>query len=124
MSDPNEIVPDDLVADKQAADDALLSGAVEHVGTYVALKAQIGELESQAAEAKDAAIAALQADGAPAGKTWQFPGVATVQVVKGRVTERLDRAILARFGVSAEILDKATIRTEGAPSIRITAEDA
>lgn len=94
--------------------------AVEYVGTYLALKAQIADLEIAAGEARQAAIEALQATTAAPGKQWVYEGLGTVQVVKGRVTEKLDRAKLARAGVAADVLDAATVRTEGEPSVRIS----
>lgn len=95
--------------------------AVDFVATYVELKGRIAKLEAEAAEAREAVGQLLQ--GEP-GAEWEFPGLATVAVVKGRVSEKLDRAKLARAGVAPEVLDAATIRTEGEPSLRITAEKA
>lgn len=95
--------------------------AVEHVGTYLALKAQIEALEERADEARAAVAEALRTADAEPGRTWTFEGLGTVQVVKGRVTEKLDRARLARHGVDPAVLDAATVRTEGKPSMRISA---
>jgi hypothetical protein len=106
------------------SEEEVLQAAVEPVAAYVALKARIAGLEAQADDAKAAVIEALRPDGAAPGKVWTFPGLATVAVVKGRVSERLDRAVLARAGVAAEVLDAATVRTEGAPTLRISAERA
>lgn len=96
--------------------------AVEHVATYVAIHAQIDALETQADEAKAAALEVLQTAAAPVGHVWSFPGLATVTKVAGRKTEKLDRARLAKAGVAAEVLDAATVKTEGEPSVRIAAE--
>lgn len=105
------------VADKAQATEA----AVDYVATYLALKDKIGRLEAEAAEAREAVGLLLR--GKP-GTVWEFPGLGQVAVVKGRVSEKLDRAKLARAGVSAEVLDAATIRTEGEPSLRISAAKA
>lgn len=93
--------------------------AVEYVGAYLALKAQIADLELKAVGARAAAIEALGAEGSTPGKQWVFEGLGIVSVVKGRVTEKLDRARLARAGVDPKVLDAATVRTEGAPTVRI-----
>lgn len=100
-------------ADKQAATLA----AADAVGTYMGLKAQIDALEERKAAVRETIEQLLT--GEP-GETWEFPGLATVTVVKGRVSEKLDRAKLARAGISADVLDEATVRTEGKPSLRIT----
>lgn len=102
--------------------DAVCQAAVEYVATYVGLKAQIAGLEEKADEAKEAALEVLGADGAPVGKVWEFPGLASVTVVKGRRTEKLNRTKLAKAGVAAEVLDACTDVTEGEPSVRIAAE--
>ena len=93
--------------------------AVQYVATYLGIKAKIAELEREADEARDAVGDLLR--GEP-GKVWEFAGLGTVAVVKGRVSEKLDRAALARAGVAAEVLDAATVRTEGEPSLRISSE--
>jgi len=93
--------------------------AVTAVAAYVGIQAKIAELEAEA-EIQRAAIKELL-QGEP-GKVWAFPGLATVAMVRGRVSERLDRAALAKAGVSVQVLDAATVRTEGAPSLRISAE--
>lgn len=103
-----------------AVDDAGAQIALEYVGTYLALKHQIADLEVQAGEAREAAIESLDALNHPPGTEWVYEGLGVVQVVKGRVTEKLDRTRLARAGVSTEVLDAATVRTEGAPSVRIS----
>lgn len=107
--------------DDGMTDDQKIQAAVEHVGTYLALKAQIAGLEAEADVAKAAACEALETASEAPGKTWDFPGLGEVQIVKGRLTEKLDRAVLARAGVDPALLDKATVRTEGKPSVRITA---
>jgi hypothetical protein len=95
--------------------------AVEYVGTYLALKSQIADLEAQADEARSAVREILYPDGVKAGVKHAFAGLGNVEGVKGRVTEKLDRAKLARAGVAADVLDAATVRTEGEPTMRITA---
>lgn len=97
--------------------------AIEYVANYLALKAQIADLEVRAAVERQAAIEALDAERTAPGKTWVFEGLGTVAVVKGRVTEKLDRARLARAGVALAVLDAATVKTEGAPSVRISPMD-
>lgn len=103
-----------------ASKDAGAQIALEYVGTYLALKAQIADLEADAGEARQATIEALDALAKPPGTEWVYEGLGTVQVVKGRTTEKLDRTRLVRAGVSAEVLDAATVKTEGAPSVRIS----
>lgn len=95
--------------------------AVEYVGTYLAIKRQIGELEEKAEEARKAVREILYPDGVSAGSRHIFEGLGTVEGVKGRVSEKLDRARLARAGIAPEVLDAATVRTEGEPSMRISA---
>lgn len=97
--------------------------AVEYVGTYLALKAQIADLEAKADEARSAVREILCPDGIKAGDKHVFPGLGRVEGVKGRVTEKLDRAKLARAGVAADVLDAATVRTEGEPSMRIVRDE-
>lgn len=101
----------------------VVAKAVKPIGDYLALKAAIKAMDAQAEELRETIVHALAADGAPAGTTWEVPGVATVTVVSGRVSEKLDRARLAKAGVAADVLDAATVRTEGKPSMRITAAD-
>lgn len=91
------------------------------VQTYLSLQVDIAALEVKAQEARDSVVEALGPDGAEPGKVWSFEGVGTVSVVKGRQSERLDRAKLARAGVDPKLLDAATVRTEGKPSMRINA---
>lgn len=109
--------------DTQVRDD-LAAATVEPIATYLALKAQIAGLEAEAAEAKQAACEMLGADTAEVGKTWEFPGIGTVVKTKGRRSEKLNRAKLAKAGVSAEVLDACTEVSEGEPVIRISAEAA
>ena len=93
--------------------------AVDYVARYLGIKAKIAALEAEAKEAREAVATLLQ--GEP-GKEWAFAGIGTVAVVKGRVSEKLDRAALAAGGVAKALLDAATVRTEGEPSLRISAE--
>jgi hypothetical protein len=95
------------------------TAAVDYVAEYLGLKRQIAALETEAQNARDAVAEILH--GEP-GKEWEFPGIGSVAVVKGRVSEKLDRSVLAAAGVSKDLLDAATIRSEGEPSLRITAE--
>jgi hypothetical protein len=104
--------------------DDLAAATVEPVATYLALKAQIAALEAEAAEAKRAACEMLGTDAAEVGKVWEFPGVGSVQKTKGRRSLKLNRAKLAKAGVSADVLDACTEVSGGAPVIRISAEDA
>lgn len=108
-------------------EDALMSDdkkaqAVEYIGTYLALKSQIAALEDRADEARSAVREILDTNVSKPGDKWVFEGLGKVEIVKGRVSEKLDRARLARAGVAAEVLDAATVRTEGEPSMRITAD--
>jgi hypothetical protein len=66
----------------------------------------------------------LGTDAAEVGKVWEFPGVGSVQKTKGRRSLKLNRAKLAKAGVSADVLDACTEVSGGAPVIRISAEDA
>lgn len=93
--------------------------AVEHVSSYRALQARIAGLEAEAKEHRQATETVLETAAFVPGACWEFPGIGVVRVVKGRVTEKLDRARLARAGVAAELLDAATVRVEGPPSVRI-----
>lgn len=95
--------------------------AKDHVAEYLRLQREIATLKTRSEEVRTTIVEALSPDGAAPGKVWTFEGVGTVSVVKGRASETLDRAKLARAGVSAEVLDAATVRTEGKPSMRINA---
>lgn len=101
---------------------ALLQDAVEHMGAYVALKQQIDTLEDELAETRDILIKVLFPNGAAPGVSFGFEGLGTVTGMKGRVTEKLDRAVLAKAGVDPALLDKATERKESAPMVRIELE--
>lgn len=104
------------------APNELLQVAVEHMGTYVALKQQIDDLQDKLADARETLIEVLYPDGPEVGQDFDFPGLGSVVVAKGRVTEKLDRAVLARAGVDPKLLDSATERKEGDPSVRITVD--
>lgn len=98
--------------------------AVEYVAEYVALKEQIAALENRAETARKAALEVLDDGGsATVGTMWPFPGLATVTKVKGRESESLDRAVLARNGVDPALLEKATVRKKGVPTYRIVRDD-
>lgn len=105
--------------DKFAAGDVDMQTVVGHVAEYRQLHEQIKGLEAQAEEAREAVCELLNTAGAVVGAQWKFPPIGVVKVAKGRVTEKLDRAALARAGVSAEVLDAATVRTEAKPTVRI-----
>jgi hypothetical protein len=98
--------------------------AAEYVSEYLQLKKEVARLDARAEELRGQVIEALGPDGAAPGKVWTFEGVGTVTVVKGRSSERLDRGRLARAGVDPALLDAATVRTEGKPSMRINAPEA
>jgi AcrR family transcriptional regulator len=100
----------------------LMQAAVEYITHYVSIMEQIRTRQEEAEHFRAAAIEALQAYTAEVGTEWRFPGLATVTKARGRVSEKLDRSKLAKAGVAAELLDAATIRTEGEPSVRITLE--
>lgn len=91
------------------------------VGEYLAIKQKIAVHETEAEEKRREIVERLQPDGAPPGTFWSFDGIGRVDVVKGRVSEKLDRARLARAGVAADVLDAATVRTEGKATMRISA---
>lgn len=99
-----------------------VQAAVEPVGTYVAIKKQIAKLEIEADAARDEVKAVLRTDDAPVGKSWEFPGIGSVLIAKGRVTTRIDPTRLAKAGVAKEVIEAATITTEGQPSVRIAAD--
>lgn len=101
----------------------LAAATVEPLATYLGLKAQIAALEAEATEAKRAVCEMLGTEHQPVGKKWEFPGVGVVAVTKGRRSEKLNRAKLAKAGVSAEVLDACTEVSEGDPVIRITADE-
>lgn len=102
------------------ADDGPEADAVEYVADYLALKAQIADLEIRAAASRKLAVEALDAERSAPGKQWVFAGLGTVAVVKGRRTEKLSRTKLARAGVDPKVLDAATEVSESAPSVRIS----
>lgn len=98
--------------------------ASSYVREYLSVRAAIGKLDTLAEGLRERVIEALGPDGAAPGKVWTFDGIGTVSVVRGRVSEKLDRGRLARAGIAAEVLDAATVRTEGKPSMRINALEA
>lgn len=99
--------------------DELMMVAVEHMGSYVALKQQIETLEADLKEAREDLIKTLFPLGPTPGLSFDFPGLGTVSGQKGRVTEKLDRAVLAKAGVDPKLLDKATERKISDPMVRI-----
>lgn len=116
-----DVVVEEEDHDAEVCSDAAAQVAIEYVANYLALKAQIATMEVRAAEERQAAIEALHVADEKPGKTWVYEGLGTVSIVTGRVTEKLDRAILARAGVDPALLDQATKQTRGDPSVRITA---
>jgi len=104
-----------LVVEDMAAEELALA--------YLDLQSQIEKLEERA----DAIRANLRVkigfddvkpDPANPGHNWDFPGV-RVSWVKGRTTEKLDRAKLVLAGVTAEQIEKGTVRSSFAPTMRI-----
>lgn len=95
--------------------------AATYIAAYLDRQRDIAALEKQAEELRESVIEALGPDGAEPGKVWGFEGVGTVSVVKGRQSEKLDRAKLVCAGVDPKLLDAATVRTEGKQSMRINA---
>ena len=45
----------------------------------------------------------------------------TVSLVEGRVSKKLDKHKLIEFGVSAAVIEKATVESKGNPYIKVTA---
>ena len=95
---------------------------------YLSLKRKIKELEEAAQEEKEEIrrdlFGSASVELPPGGEAlaWTYT-TGVVAVVKGRVSEKLDRVKLARAGVSGDVLDAATVRTEGEPSLRIMAPE-
>ena len=83
---------------------------------YLALQSNIERLEIEAGRVKDEIKTLVAESGVPVHKF----EACTVTTVKGRVTEKLDRGKLVAQGVSAEVLEKATVRIEFVPYLRIT----
>ncbi len=46
----------------------------------------------------------------------------TVSLVEGRVSKKLDKHKLIEFGVSAAVIEKATVESKGNPYIKVTAK--
>lgn len=100
----------------------VIEAAVEPVATYVDLKKRIAALEIEADAARDEVKAVLGTADAPVGKTWTFPGIGSVLIAKGQTRSTIDPKRLAKAGVAKEVIDAATVTTEGAPSVRIAAD--
>jgi hypothetical protein len=100
--------------------------AAAYVREYLTLQRAIAGLEERAADARQAAIECLAADGAEPGFEWKFAGLGSVIVVNGRKSpKQLQRAILAKAGVDPALLDAATTGgVPGKPGIRILPEGA
>lgn len=116
----------EAAADDEVLSEATLPGTLDgisvaqaYVEDYLRCKRAIAALEIEAGTARAAVIETLATSFRQPGWTCVYEGVGTVSVVKGRVSEKLDRSRLARSGVSAEVLDGATTKTEGDPSVRI-----
>lgn len=92
-----------------------------YLKAYMDFKEQVDRFTALAEESREA-VKALLGQEKP-GTTWRFADLATVTITRGRVSEKLDRSKLAKAGVAAEVLDAATVRTEGAPSLRISAPE-
>lgn len=100
------------------APNRLGSDVTARLKAYARLRHESEELAKRVDEERQA-ISKLLWHGEAPGTSWKFAGIATVSVVNGRSSEKLDRAVLARAGVSAELLDEATVRTGGKPVLRI-----
>ncbi len=104
---------------KSQVNDELLQVAAGHMGAYVAAKQQIEVLEVDLIAAREKLIGILFPDGAVPGQRFEFDGLGTVTGMAGRVSEKMERAVLAAAGVDPALLDKATTRKESAPMVRI-----
>src|SRR5688572_17132258 len=89
--------------------------AAQHVGNYIGLQAQIDVLQAEQAEERAAIMSLLFPEGVKAGVSHKYAGLGEVCGVKGQTRSKLERAELAKRGVSAEDLDAATTVTESAP---------
>ena len=85
---------------------------------YLDAAAQIEALEQQQATLKDELTVKLSAHTVTGPTVWEL-GKAKVTWVKGRESSKLDRGKLVRLGVTADVLDKATVTNVGKPGIRI-----
>ena len=91
------------------------------VKEYLDLATQIDDLKKKQSALKEeiAAELGVLSDPKP-GQKWTYNGLGKVEVCKGRTTTRLDRKKLVLAGVTAEVLDKATVSSTAAPSLRIS----
>jgi hypothetical protein len=89
------------------------------ISEYIEIIHHIKELEDKKRLLRDELSAQLHTASELPGRKWDFPE-AVVEIVKGRTTQKLDRTKLVRQGVTAKILDSATVSNIGLPSLRIT----
>lgn len=87
---------------------------------YLANKAKRDALDKESDTLREELAGVLAANTVTQPTTWEV-GPAKVTWVKGREKQSLDRGKLVRLGVTADILDKATVKSVGRPSIRIEA---
>lgn len=88
----------------------------ELAADYLEIKFVIEGLEGAAADLHEQIKAKVEANG---GQGFENESL-KVEAVKGRTTEKLDRAKLVVQGVTAEQLEAATVRTTSKPTVRVT----
>jgi len=89
---------------------------------YLAIQRSIKDLESKGQRLRDVMAERLNVSTVTVPTVWDV-GSAKITWVRGRESSKLDRGVLARLGVTADLLDKATVTTTGRPSIRVEAPD-
>lgn len=89
---------------------------------YLEISEVVKTLETRQSEIREELKGLLRFAEVTDPKTWPL-GPAVAVWVKGRVSKILDRSKLVQLGVTAAVLDAATVTTVGGPSLRITAAE-
>lgn len=89
---------------------------------YLDIQQTMDLLDTRASEVREELKGLLKFAEVHEPKTWEL-GKARVVWVKGRTTEKLDKAKLVQAGVTAAQLSAATTRAVGQPSMRIVPAD-
>lgn len=90
---------------------------------FLANKAKKDVLEAESDKLREELVSVLAANTVTQPTVWEV-GQARVTWVRGREKQSLDRGKLVRLGVTSDILDKATVKSVGRPSIRIESKIA
>lgn len=90
------------------------------VKQYLELQAEASDIEAKKKLLRDKILGQVGPD-SEAGSVWHYGG-AKLEMCKGRISKKLDRKQLVLAGITKDVLDDATVTTEGNPSLRITVD--